>query len=157
MKRTGFGIGLVSTLFVICLGTACSRAMDMVYFPKTHEESIDYGILLNEPLTFSVPTTDQAAQAWGRIQAFVEKYSSMKIQIATNNVIETDQPPDAWHFAYRAQKEFLGAETKIWVECHTTYLGGSRRADLNSHVLAYYARTGELKIKFLAQYQMPIY
>jgi hypothetical protein len=143
-------------IVVVCLGAACSRTLDIVYFPKTHEESIDYGILMNEPLTFAIPT-DQTAEVWGRIQSFIEKYSSMEIQIATNNVIETGEPPDAWHFAYRAKKALLGGEAKIRVECYATYIGGSQRAKLNSHVLAHYARTGELKLKFLAQYHKPIF
>lgn len=139
-------------LFVIvCLGAACAQVLDIVYEPKTQEERTDYAMLLKEPLTFAVPK-DQAAEVWGRIQSFIGKYSNMKIQIATDFVVETFNPPDGWHLAYRANKAPAGEVVEITVECFDGYIiGSSRRAKMNSHVLAYYARTGELKLKFLAQ------
>jgi len=45
---------------------------------------------------------DKADDVWAIVQVFVSKYSSMKIQTATDNVLEMYNPPgDLWKFGYK--------------------------------------------------------
>lgn len=107
------------------------------------------------PLTFKVPK-EKEEEVWGRIQSFIAKYSSMKIQIATDYIVETYNPlkievgdpkwPGA-NFGYEAVKTPMGNEVEFEVKCSTgdpsKYY--ERIANHNAHVLAYYALTGEIE------------
>lgn len=107
------------------------------------------------PLTFKVPK-EKEEEVWGRIQSFIAKYSSMKIQIATDYVIETYNPskievgdpkwPGA-NFGYGAVKTPMGDEVEFEVKCISGEPGGWYKlcADKNAHYLAYYALTGEIE------------
>jgi len=107
------------------------------------------------PLTFKV-SKEREEEVWGRIQSFIAKYSSMKIQVATDYVIETYNPskievrdpkwPGA-NFGYEAIKTPMGDEVEFEVKCVT---GDPSKyyeliAGYNAHYLAHYALTGEIK------------
>lgn len=57
------------------------------------------------PLTFTVPK-EQGQDAWGRAQSFLGRFSSMKLQVVTDFVIQTYNPPRDWGFGlyYKSTK-----------------------------------------------------
>lgn len=44
--------------------------------------------VMNQPTNFYLPKNN-ADEAWGKAQVFVAQYSNMKIQVATDNVLQT--------------------------------------------------------------------
>ena len=54
---------------------------------------------------------------WRRAQAWIANNSRMKIQIATDAIVETYNPPTgATYFAYRLTREPVGgAKERIWI------------------------------------------
>jgi len=93
------------------------------------------------PLEFVIPKAE-ANEAWGRAQTFISKHSGMRLQTATDFVLETHNPISG-AYGYHVTKTPMGEEVQITVEC----IGGSiiSKADreLNAHILAYYIKTGE--------------
>ena len=142
MKR--IFIGLVVCLFFISCATYWQGIMDQP--PKGAPADLDYLTkALAMPLTFSVPNA-KAEEVWGRINVFISKYSSMKIQIATNYNVETYNPTDIIEYGYSASRLLKGDETEFTVNC---FSGGSfgqvkNIPNQNAHILAYYALTGEI-------------
>ena len=103
---------------------------------------------LKTPLKFEVPK-DKAEDTWGRIQVFISKFSSMKIQTATDYIIETFNPTKrefGAKYGYKATKTPLGDKVEFEVSC---FPGEDTKlynffADGNAHFLALFALTGEL-------------
>ena len=95
------------------------------------------------PLTFTVPK-DNSDEAWSRVNSFIAKYSTMKIQTASDYIIETFNPINNFHaFGYTANRMTKGDEVEISVT-GTWYWGQKKAATRNAHILALYAVTGEL-------------
>jgi hypothetical protein len=104
------------------------------------------------PLEFTVPKT-QAEDVWGRAQAFVGQHSSMKIQIATDYILQTYNP-DCGEFGYYVTKTPQGDSVQIGVKGLTGILRFGATACIateedpsaqrNAHILANYLQTGEL-------------
>ena len=89
--------------------------------------------------------------AWGRAQAFISKYSDMKLQAATDYSIQTVDSPRIFMFGYSATKTPTKDGFTITVDCESANsLSGSTRKwllndlNLNAHILGYYVETGEL-------------
>ena len=112
---------------------------------------------MQTPLTFKVPR-EKEEEVWGRIQSFIAKYSSMKIQVATDYVIETYNPTKTTElnpkYGYKAIKTFIGNEVEFKVECfagetvlrtNAGYKYNQMKADHNAHIFACYALTGEIE------------
>ena len=107
------------------------------------------------PLTFKVPK-EKEEEVWGRIQSFIAKYSSMKIQVATDYVVETYNPlkieinDPKWpgvNFGYGAVKTPMGDEIEFEVKYSVSDSSGYYKliAGYNAHFLAHYALTGEIE------------
>jgi hypothetical protein len=96
--------------------------------------------VMKYPLTFSAPK-EVADEAWGRINSFILKYSDAKIQVASNFIIQTQEPRLASEFAYQASRIPHGDNVEFSVICWAPAL--AKMAEINSHTLAYYAATGE--------------
>ncbi len=95
------------------------------------------------PLEFTIPK-DQEAEAWGRAQSFLGRFSSMKLQTVTDFVIQTYNPPGSLRdFGYSVTKTPMGENVQFTVECFT---GSAYREDavINAHISAWYIATGEL-------------
>jgi hypothetical protein len=103
------------------------------------------------PLVVSLPK-DQADDGWGRAQSFVGKYSSMKVQVATDYVLQTFNPASpAIDFGYYITRTPLGDQVEFDVKCVAGNSFTRDSATLNAHVLAHYIQTGELNPKFIEQ------
>jgi hypothetical protein len=96
------------------------------------------------PLEFTVQNED-AEMAWGRAQSFIGRFSSMKLQTATDYVIQTYNPSSSGvAYGYHVTKTPLGKSTQFNVTCNTGNLFAMGDALSNAHILAYYMSTGEL-------------
>ena len=94
--------------------------------------------------TFRVPKT-QSDIAWQRAQVFVSKYSSMKIQTATNNVLETFNPGSSdVSFGYSINRLDNGDSTEFSVSCVTGNIFAGGQATDNAHICADYIASGDL-------------
>ena len=144
---------------ILILGSVCLLIFVSTFAQEKSKEPTPlqkYVARANQtPLTFKVPK-EKEEEVWGRIQSFIAKHSSMKIQIATDYVIETYNPlkielsdpewPGA-NFGYEAIKTPMGDEVEFEVKCFSGEPGGWYKwcADKNAHYLAYYALTGEVE------------
>lgn len=65
----------------------------------------------------------QSDEAWGRAVEFVTKFSDMKIQVATDYIIDTYNPT-AYKSGYTITRRTLGDEVKIGIVAKGTGRGG---------------------------------
>jgi hypothetical protein len=108
------------------------------------QEKDDSGFMVKmdkAPLVFSV-SKDKSDEIWKRINFFITEYSMTKIQVATDLIIETNNPGTMGEFAYSASRTTKGDSVEFKVKC-VGPAGSEKLADRNAHVLAYYAATGE--------------
>jgi hypothetical protein len=96
------------------------------------------------PTSFTV-AKDEAPDAWGRAQSFVGRFSSMKLQTATDFVIQTYNPTNYnVAFGYYVTRTPVGAEHQIDVQCVQGNPFSSGDGNTNAHIAALYIATGEL-------------
>jgi hypothetical protein len=120
--------------------------------PQSLEEQAYVQKVAAFPTRFTIPKTE-LPDAWGRAQSFISQYSDMKIQIATNNVIQTYNPSDSSiDIGYSVNNAPMGNNAIVTVKCLNTYIGNVKRANFNAHALAYYMKTGELNPRFLTHW-----
>ena len=93
------------------------------------------------PLRFTVPSRE-AEIAWERALAFVGRFSSMNLQVATDYLIETYKPDSAGEFGYAAARASGIAYSLFEVNCQAGGALGADKAQQNAHIFAYYVRTG---------------
>jgi len=108
------------------------------------QEKYDSGFMAKmdkAPLVFSVPN-DKSDEVWKRINFFITEFSMIKIKVATEFIIETNNPGTMGEFAYSASRTTKGDSVEFKVKCIAP-AGSEKLADRNAHVLAYYAATGE--------------
>jgi len=123
--------------------------------PETPEEEAYLENVWATPLDFLVPN-EKAETVWARIQGFIGKYSTMKIQIATDYVVQTYNA-EYEEFGYTATKTPDVTHTKFSVRCQTVLTNSfsltdySKQTELHGHILAYYAITGEVIPRFIKQ------
>lgn len=96
--------------------------------------------VMKYPLTFSVPK-EIADEAWGRINMFILRYSGARLGVASNFIIQTQEPRLTSEFGYEAARAPRGNTVEFMVMCWAPAL--AKMAEINSHTLAYYAATGE--------------
>lgn len=77
--------------------------------------------LAKEPFEFDLPK-DQGEDAMGRAQVFIAKYSSMKLQTATPNVVDTYNVSEGTilttqQYGYRVTRANIGGNSHFVVEC----------------------------------------
>lgn len=142
----------VFLIFVCFLLTGCAAFAIPKYLTNpTPEESLYMEKVRDQPLEFEISESD-VKTAWGRAQSFIGQYSSMKIQIATDYVIQTYNPTfDGLNrsFGYYVTKTPMGDNAKISIRClgepPNTFDGKPfPTVELNAHILAHYIKTGEL-------------
>ena len=123
--------------------------------PENPEEEAYLRLVWATPLDFLV-SNEKAETAWARIQGFIGKYSTMKIQVATGYVVQTYNA-EYEQFGYTATKTPDVTHTKFSVRCQTiltnsfTRTDYTKQAELHGHILAYYAITGEVMPRFIKQ------
>jgi len=95
------------------------------------------------PLSFTISKSKNDV-LWGRAQSFIAQYSSMKIQIATDFVIQTYNPPGSEvKYGYSVTKTPENDNFRIIVKCfcgNPLVINSVRK---NAHIFSYYLKTGE--------------
>jgi hypothetical protein len=146
-------------LFLLLALASCKAGYRVTEYYQSREEPTQAHIKWLENMrtynaTFAIPA-DKAAEAWGRAQVFVSKYSSMKIQTVSDFVIETYNTPqmtmgDAMSgnvkFAYTITKSPKQNDVEFTVECRSNGGdgdGGFEYRRDNEHFASYYIQTGE--------------
>jgi hypothetical protein len=130
---------LISLLCFSFLWMGCMQ--DIVNDPK----QVEYLAKVNAfPLEFEV-SKDIATDAWGRAQSFIGRFSSMKLQSATDYMIQTYNPTDnGVNYGYNITKTPLKDTVQITVQCSSNNMFAGGDATKNAHILAYYISSGEL-------------
>lgn len=109
------------------------------------------------PLIFIIEK-DHIGEAWSRAQTWIAQYSDMKIQISTDYVIQTYNPTKMGaefiapvvKYGYSITSVLNSTSYTITVQCFSNTLIMSKAGiDRNSHILAYFIQTGEIKPQFI--------
>lgn len=144
MKRS-----LVCCVMALCSIMLLTSCINNVKAPQSLEEQNYLAKVESSPLRFTIPKSE-LPDAWGRAQSFIAQYSDMKIQILSNNVIQTYNPrDDSINYGYEVTNAPMGNNVIVTVNCSNPFFGNAKRAKLNAHALAYYMKTGELNPRFL--------
>jgi hypothetical protein len=136
-------------LGMIFLLAGCAAYMDIAPKAQPGEEAAYLKEAVDTPLVFTAPK-DKSDEIWGRINAFIGKYSSMKIQTASNYIIETFNPSNLLEFGYSANRAPKGDDVEFTVSCFTG-VGSKNIPTQNAHLLAYYALTGKIIPRLIVQ------
>ena len=97
--------------------------------------------------------------AWGRAQSFIGKYSSEKLQTATDYILETTLPGQhetsfgsVSFCGYSITKTPVQDNFEISVKSNTgKAIARKADADMNAKILAYYIATGEIRTEMIAK------
>ena len=138
-------VNRITGVVVVCLlAGACGPGLTGRAPAATTPEANAYlARAMAAPLTFTVPK-DKSDEAWGRVNSFIVKYSTMKVQTVSDYIIQTYNPIDNFHaWGYTANRMTQGDAVEISVTC-TYAWGHEKTATRNAHILALYAVTGEL-------------
>lgn len=130
---------LLLLLVLICGTSWASQQDEQIISEKEYWDKVNA-----IDLTFFVPESDLEA-AWGRAQSWIGKYSSLKLQIATDYVLQTYNPTYWPQYGYYVTKEPIDGGANISVSCVALWHIFSRKAkEKNARILAYYIKTGKL-------------
>lgn len=143
---------------ILAMGVLMAGCPSLQTRPAATPEQLSWLASVNqEPLEFDV-TKEKAAELWGKAQVWITQYSSMKIQIATDYVLQTFNPPSGQHeytpkYGYTVTKAPQGEGFHVAVECSyggfvNMFHNDSQDRALavqNAHIFAHYLRTGDLK------------
>ena len=135
-----FLVLLVLTGFIL----ACNTTVNSIKLTPEQQEYVARA--MQQAIPVVVPK-DKAEETWGRIQSFIGQYASMKIQIATDYIVETYNPDgSSFHYAYKAAKIVKGDTVEFALSCFSNAVFGmaDKECARNVHLLAHYAATGEL-------------
>ncbi len=102
------------------------------------------------PFEFII-SKDEDEGTWKRAQSYIGLYSSMKLQVATDTILETYNPVGV-RFGYRVVKTPLPDDTfRISVTCTSGNMFAIRDAERNVRIFSMYIKTGELPQQFIAR------
>lgn len=130
---------------LVFLGTSCVTL--------SPEQKAYVDTVMRQPTTFRVSKA-QAEETWGRGQSFIGQHSSMKIQVATDYVLQTYNPSDQSYgidYGYYLTRTPAGEDVGFNVRCLTNNMFAGGDANRNAHILAHYMVTGELPYPGLIQ------
>lgn len=120
----------------------------------TPQEAAYLDGLMKESPEFDLPK-DQADDAMGRAQVFIANYSSMKVQTATPNLVETYNVPQGnilmpQQFGYQITRANIGDRAHLVVKCFNGLEGAFQASahaapERNARILAAYMKTGKIE------------
>ena len=134
----------ICIVVIMFLAIACNQTVNSIKLTPDQQAYVARAML--QPIPVVIPK-DKAEEAWGRIQSFIGQYASMKMQIATDYIIETYNPDgSSFAYSYRAAKTVKGDSVEFALACFTNAQFGmaQKECERNVHLLALYAATGEL-------------
>jgi len=105
---------------------------------------------LRTPLQFKVEK-EKDDIVWGRINSWISRFSSMKVQVANDYMIQTYNPVGFLipKFGYTASRIPMGDKTGFEIRCSYSGQFSENTANQNAHILAHYALTGEVIPKLI--------
>jgi len=134
--------------FLPILILACLLAVSCAKPPTlTPEQQASTDKAMQHPLTFAVPYAE-AANAWGRANAWLAQYASMKLQVVTDYALQTYPPHEIMQYGYHVTRAPIDGGFSFTIECRpfsgNLFWNGDDEANHNAHILALYTATGEL-------------
>lgn len=117
--------------------------------PLSPAEAAYARAVLAQPTIFML-SNEKAVEAWGRGQVFVAQFSNMKIQIATDNVLQTYNPIGGGiKYGYSLTRMPMGDQTQFIVQCVVNNVFSRGNASQNAHALALFMVSGELMPQYI--------
>jgi len=138
----------IGMLLISCASTSQTSSLKL-----TPDESEYLGRVDNMPTEFRLAKVE-AEDAWGRALSWIGKYSSMKIQNATDYTIATYNPDGNVfnvQYGYSITKAPMGDSVEISVVCtfDPPALVIKSDAKRNAQILGLYMKSGEVMWKFI--------
>jgi hypothetical protein len=134
-----FNTGAILAFFVASQLFGCATVRELSPGEKAYIQKLNA-----TPSVFSVERS-KGDDAWGRAQSFLGRFSSMKLQIATDFVIQTYNPTESEvDYGYSVTKTPIGNNFEFQVRCSCGNMFGGAEARKNARILSYYILTGEL-------------
>jgi hypothetical protein len=150
-----------SSILSVCI-TASLYSCESSHVTSKNELSPEGKVLIAEimaqPLEFTLPKSE-SDEAWARATHFISKYSSMKMQTASDFLLSTYNPLDVGDFGYEVTRmphtirssDFTSIQSVDVIQEVVTfnvtcmYRGDvfSDEATENAHAAAYYIATGK--------------
>jgi len=146
------------TFFAVLICLLCSCGVQPYEASKSELEYASKAY--SHPTTFTLTKTD-AQNAWARANLFVTQYSTMKIQNATEYLIDTYNVTDPGYFGYTITRTPIGDSTMFVVKCncgvgpkslYNSSMHLTARADFNEHAAAYFMSTGQVMAPMVNNY-----
>lgn len=141
--------GALLLLFLAGALVSCSSTSEV--FQLSADEQASMQTAMAQPLSFVVPR-EHAIDSWDRAQDFVNRYSTMKLHSGTDSLVTTyEQPPtdpnalqtaSTIRFGYSVGRSRDPDGVRYRVQCTPSNPSGSKDADQNAHLAAYYILTG---------------
>jgi uncharacterized lipoprotein len=135
---------IISIIFLVMLLVGCAARQ-----PMTQAERDRFDKIRAYPTTFTLPN-EQSEEAWARAQSFIAQYSNMKIQIATQYLLQTYNPTGAIPtYGYNVSRMPSGDKTQFTVQCISGNRFAGKEAQQNAATLSYYMATGDLESRMI--------
>ena len=132
-------IKLVGAAMAALLLMACGA--QIVRQPLYPEEQSYLDDAMRQPLQFDVPASENNA-AWGRAQDYLAKFSQLKIQTSTSDLLDTYSPSERGQIGYKINRIPGHVSTQFSVDCVAADASDAHLANRNAHLLAYYIALG---------------
>jgi hypothetical protein len=132
-------IKLAGAAAAALLVSACAQIVRQPLYPQ---EKAYLDEAMAQPLQFDVPASESTA-AWGRAQDYIAKFSALKIQTATTDLIDTYNPSGPGEVGYKVNRIQGHVRTRFSVDCFASDSHGAGVANRSAHLLAYYIRAAE--------------
>jgi hypothetical protein len=139
-----FLILVLSSVLVSCSSTS-------EVFQLSADEQASMQTAMAQPLIFVV-AREHAIDSWDRAQDFVNRYSTMKLHTGTDSLVTTyEQPPadptalqtsSTIRYGYSVSRARDPEGVRYQVQCAPSNPSGSKDAEQNAHIAAYYILTG---------------
>ena len=126
-------------LLAIFALAGCAQIERNNLYPQ-QQEQLDKAMA--QPLHFDIPASESTA-AWGRAQDYLARYSRLKLQTATNDLLETYNPTDYGEVGYKINRIEGHVSTQFTVDAYTADSNVATLARRDAHLLAYYIAVGE--------------
>lgn len=139
MKRLDYRRAWISVIASFFFLSYC-----MKYSVKGSTDEIqDYANRASKsPLEFTISKAEEN-NAWERAQSFVDKYCALKIQVLSDSIIETFNPPEN-EYGYYIVKTPVKDSVRIAVQCIPGKHTDEALTNAYAHICAYNIRMGTL-------------
>jgi len=154
-----FVLTFISVFILLAIGDrsqASSQAQKaFTILPETPREREYLDKVWETPTKFKVSSLEELESARGLAYIFLQQYSSVKVSVFAENVIQT-YDPEYGQFGYQITFTREDLDNYISIQCLTPKptkaseeYDYSMQAELNAHILAHYITIGTIWPKFI--------